>query len=201
MPSNLSSPPTLKLIGHSSGQRIGLLAGAGRFPIVFAEAACREGHSVHGVGVEGLFPEELRELCDTFATTTLSKIGRAIRLFRRAKIDHVVMAGKIEKVALFQKWRWIKLVPDWAHAAHDAAILVRQKDDTLLLAVIREFERDNIHFESALKYCPELLVKHGFLTRRKPTPRNGRTSASAGKWRKKWAAWTLASRSSSTTRR
>lgn len=33
-----------------------------------------------------------------------------------------------------------------------------------------EFERDNIHFESALNYCPELLVKHGFLTRRKPTP-------------------------------
>src|SRR5262249_22461344 len=42
--------------------------------------------------------------------------------------------------------------------------------DTLLLAVIREFERDNLIFESALKYCSELLVKHGFLTRRKPTP-------------------------------
>ncbi|HVJ66847.1 MAG TPA: UDP-2,3-diacylglucosamine diphosphatase LpxI, partial [Caulifigura sp.] len=44
-----------------------------------------------------------------------------------------------------------------------------KKDDTLLLAVIREFERDGIHFHSALDYCPELLVKHGFLTRRQPT--------------------------------
>ncbi len=166
----LSSPPTLKLPGVSSGQRIGLLAGAGRFPIVFAEAARREGHSVHGVGVDGLFPEELRELCDTFATTTLSKIGRAIRLFRRAKIDHVVMAGKIEKVALFQKWLWVKLVPDWRTLHMMLRFWSDKKDDTLLLAVIREFERDNIHFESALKYCPELLVKHGFLTRRKPTP-------------------------------
>lgn len=167
---DLSPSPTLRLTGALSGQRIGLLAGAGRFPIVFAEAARREGHSVYGVGVEGLFSEELPKLCDTFATTPLSKIGRAIRLFKRRKIDHVVMAGKIEKVALFQKWRWIKLMPDWRTLHMVLRYWSDKKDDTLLLAVIREFERDNIQFESALKYCPELLVKHGFLTRRKPTP-------------------------------
>jgi len=44
-----------------------------------------------------------------------------------------------------------------------------RKDDTLLLAVIREFERDNIHFDSALDYCPELLVKEGTLTGRQLT--------------------------------
>lgn len=167
---DLSPSPTLRLTGALSGQRIGLLAGSGRFPIVFAEAARREGHSVHGVGVEGLFSEELPSLCDSFATTPLSKIGRTIRLFKRRKIDHVVMAGKIEKVALFQKWRWVKLMPDWRTLHMVLRYWSDKKDDTLLLAVIREFERDNIQFESALKYCPELLVKHGFLTRRKPTP-------------------------------
>jgi len=35
--------------------------------------------------------------------------------------------------------------------------------------VIKEFERDNLFFESALDYCPELLVKHGFLTKRRPS--------------------------------
>jgi DUF1009 family protein len=45
-----------------------------------------------------------------------------------------------------------------------------KKDDSLLLAVIREFERDGLTFDSALDYCPELLVKQGFLTRRKPSP-------------------------------
>lgn len=166
---DLSTPPTLRLAQPPLGQRIGLLAGAGRFPIAFAEAARREGHTVHGVGVEGLFAEELPSLCDTFATTPLSKIGRAIRLFKRRRIDQVVMAGKIEKVALFQKWRWVKMVPDWRTLHMVLRFWSDKKDDTLLLAVIREFERDNIHFESALKYCPELLVKHGFLTRRKPT--------------------------------
>jgi len=171
MPNNsfTNLPATIRLAGTSSGQRVGLLAGAGRFPIMFAEAARQAGHSVHCVGVEGLVPEELRDLCDGFEYTSLAKIGRAIRLFRRAKIKSVVMAGKIEKTALFDRWRWVKLMPDWRTIHLAFNYLSNKKDDTLLLAVIKEFERDNIHFESALKFCPELLVKHGFLTQRKPT--------------------------------
>lgn len=164
-----SSTPKLHLASPGSGLRLGLLAGSGRFPIVFAEAARRAGHAVHCVGVEGLFPDELRDLCNSVETTPLSKIGRAIRLFKRRRINRVVMAGKIEKVALFQKWRWVKLIPDWRTLHMVLRYCSDRRDDTLLLAVIREFERDHIHFESALSYCPELLVKHGFLTRRKPT--------------------------------
>ncbi len=81
------------------------------------------------------------------------------------------MAGKIEKAVIFQPLRWLKHLPDWRtlHMWFRYAT-ANKSDDTLLLAVIREFERDHIHFESALDYCPELLVKHGFLTHRRPTP-------------------------------
>ena len=163
---------------------MGLLAGSGRFPLAFAEAARRQGHFVHCVGVMGMAPPELRDLCQSYAENPLARIGRAIRLFQRAKIDRVVMAGKIEKTLLFQSFRILRLLPDWRaihmwyrYATHD------RKDDTLLLAVIREFARDNIHFDSALDYCPELLVKHGFLTRRKPT---------AAQWRDIRFGWDLA---------
>ncbi len=44
-----------------------------------------------------------------------------------------------------------------------------KRDDTILLSVIAEFERDGMTFASALDYCPELLVKHGILTRRAPS--------------------------------
>ena len=153
-----------------TGCRLGLLAGAGRFPIVFAEAARRQGHIVHAVGVLVMASPELRHLCHSYAEAPLARVGRAIQLFQRAKIDHVVMAGKIEKTLLFQSFRVLRLLPDWrtVHMWYRYASRDR-KDDTLLLAVIREFERDKIYFDSALDYCPELLVKHGFLTRRKPT--------------------------------
>ena len=152
-------------------RRVGLLAGAGRFPIAFAEAARRQGVSVYCVGVWGMASEELREICDGFAGTPLARIGRTIRLFRQWDIDHVVMAGKIEKTVLLHPFRFWRLMPDWRalhmwfrYATRD------KKDDTLLLAVIKEFARDQITFGSALDFCPELLVKHGFLTRRKPGP-------------------------------
>jgi UDP-2,3-diacylglucosamine hydrolase len=165
-------------------KRIGLLAGGGRFPITFAKAARQQGHSVYGVGVLGMAPDELRDICDGYATVPLARIGKTIRLFKSARIDRVVMAGKIEKTVLFHPLRILRLLPDWRtlHMWYRFARRDR-KDDTLLLAVIKEFERDKIYFESALEYCPEILVKHGFLTRRKPTP---------AQWRDIHFGWNLA---------
>lgn len=150
--------------------QLGLLAGAGRFPITVAKVAKELGYSVFGVGVEGMFPEELPELCDTFKTSPLARIGKAIRHFKRGKVSNVVMAGKIEKKVLFAPWAVLKLMPDlrslnmWYRYATN-----NKKDDTILLAVIREFEKDGITFGSALDFCPEILVEHGFLTRKKPS--------------------------------
>ncbi|HBN76375.1 MAG TPA: DUF1009 domain-containing protein [Planctomycetaceae bacterium] len=152
------------------GTKVGLLSGAGRFPIVFAQAAQKQGYELHGLGVAGMVPDELVDYCHNYSTVPLARIGQAIRWFKRNQVDHVVMAGKIEKTVLFQSNRLWRLMPDlrtmhmWLRYASD-----NKKDDTILLAVIREFERDRIHFASALDFCPELLVQHGFLTRRKPT--------------------------------
>jgi DUF1009 family protein len=164
MDENLRPLPT-------SQRPLGLIAGSGRFPIVFAQAARRQGQRVFGIGVEGMASEELAQHCDEYATGRLGQIGRGIRLFQRAGVRNIVMAGKIEKTVLVRPYLFWRVLPDWRtlhmwfrYATRD------KKDDTLLLAVIREFERDNLIFESALKYCSELLVKHGFLTRRKPTP-------------------------------
>lgn len=163
---------------------IGLLAGAGRFPLAFARAARQRGLKVYGIGVHGLASKELAACCDHFTTAGLGRLGKAIRLYKRAGVRNVVMAGKIEKTELFRPWRILKLLPDrrtlhmWLrYARHD------KKDDTILLAVIREFARDGIHFHSALDFCPELLVNHGFLTRRKP---------STGQWRDIKFGWELA---------
>jgi DUF1009 family protein len=151
-------------------KRIGLLAGAGRFPVVFAQAARRQGHSIITVGPTGMVPEELRELSEYMYVGSLGRIGKAISVFKRKKVKHIVMAGKIEKRVLFHPFNWFRHLPDW-RALHMMWHYARgnRKDDTMLLAVIKEFARDGLYFESALDYCPELLVSHGFLTKRHPT--------------------------------
>jgi UDP-2,3-diacylglucosamine hydrolase len=150
---------------------IGLLAGSGRFPILFAEAAQRQGLPVACVGIKYEVPEELRPLCDSFDVVGIAKLGRMIRTFRRLGVKRIVMAGKVTKNVMYTPWRMVQLCPDlrmlqWWYRGKRAD----NRDDSLLLSIIAEFERDGITFASALDFCPELLVKDGILTRRAPTP-------------------------------
>lgn len=149
---------------------IGLIAGSGRFPILFAEAAKRQGLKIACVGIRYEASDELRSLCDTFDVVGVSKLGRMIRTFQKRGAHEIVMAGKVTKAVMYTPWRMVQLCPDlrtlrwWYHTVgHD------KKDDSLLLGVIAEFERDGMRFTSALDYCPELLVKKGIHTRRWPT--------------------------------
>ena len=80
------------------------------------------------------------------------------------------MAGKVTKSVMYTPWRFVQLWPDlrmihmWYRTCR-----ADKRDDSILLAVIAEFERDGMTFASALDYCPELLVNAGTLTRRRPT--------------------------------
>jgi DUF1009 family protein len=150
---------------------IGLLAGSGRFPILFAQAAQRQGLDVACVAIKYEAAEELRGLCDSFDIVGIAKLGRMIRTFRRRGAKRIVMAGKVTKNVMYTPWRVLQLCPDlrmiqWWYRGKRAD----NRDDSLLLSIIGEFECDGITFASALDYCPELLVKDGILTRRAPTP-------------------------------
>jgi DUF1009 family protein len=150
---------------------IGLLAGAGRFPLAFAEKARRLGRRVVCVGLRHEAPPELRGLVHRFYWSGLGRLGRMIRCFKREGVRDLVMAGKVHKdTFLYRPWRLLSLVPDWRFIR--AWYLIKRRDnrdDTLLLGLIREFAADGLHFQSALALCPELLVPPGSLTRRRPT--------------------------------
>jgi DUF1009 family protein len=153
-------------------QPVGLLAGWGRFPIVFAEKARSLNIPVVCVGVRHEAAAELRPLVQRFYWTGLAKIGHTIRCFRKEGVRQVVMAGKIHKVNLFVPWRVLRLWPDWRTIRFWWRRSRRDnRDDTLLLSLIDEFASSDIHFTSALDICPELLVRSGLLTRHGPSPR------------------------------
>ena len=151
-------------------ETIGLLAGSGRFPILFAEAARRQGLKVACVGIRYEAPEELKSLCDEYQTVGVAKLGRMIRVFKKFGVKKIVMAGKVTKSVMYSPWRVVQLCPDWRmFQMWYRRGKVDNRDDSILLAVIAEFERDGMSFASALDYCPELLVKEGTLTGRQLT--------------------------------
>ncbi len=154
-------------------QPIGLLAGGGRFPIVFAEKARSLGLPVVAVGIRGAAPPELAALVHRFYWAGPARMGRMIRLFKREGVTRIAMAGKIFKADfLYKPWKAFVLLPDlrtlyWWYLRPRPD----NRDDTLLLGIIEEFATEGLHFDSALNLCPELLVRPGVLTTRGPTVR------------------------------
>jgi DUF1009 family protein len=163
--------PSLCLpVSRSSGPPVGLLAGSGRFPIVFAEKARALGIPVVCVGISYEAAPELAGLVDRFYWCGIARMGRMIRCFKKERVKRVVMAGKVLKTRMHTPWRVLRFWPDWRCVRF---WLFRRRpdnrDDTLMLGLIDEFAGDGIRFESALDLCPELLVRPGILTRRPPT--------------------------------
>lgn len=151
------------------GARVGLLAGGGRFPYLFAEAARKRGIEVVCVAIRDNAESALKQNVDRFHWTGVAQLGKMIRLFRKEAIECVVMAGKVHKSVMYAPWRCLRLLPDWRFASMWLSKLRDRRDDSILLSIIEEFRRDGIRFASALEICPELLVKEGVLTRRKPS--------------------------------
>jgi DUF1009 family protein len=149
---------------------VGLLAGSGRFPFVFAQRARRLGFPVVCVGIRNEAAPELADCVDRFYWAGLARLGRMIRCFKQERVERVVMAGKILKSAMHTPWRLLRFMPDWRTLRFwYTRPRPDNRDDTLLLGVIAEFAADGLRFESALNLCPELLVEVGVLTRRQPT--------------------------------
>ena len=158
--------------------KVGLLAGGGQFPFCFIEAAKKLGMKVVCVGIKGHADKELRDVSDKFYWTGLARLGRMIKLFRKEGIDCVVSAGKIHRTAMFSPSRLFYMLPDFRTAKMWLFKKRRDnQDDALMLAIIDEFKKDGIRFASALEVCPELLVKEGTLTSRKPTANEERDIA------------------------
>jgi UDP-2,3-diacylglucosamine hydrolase len=154
----------------STREPVGLVAGAGGFPIHVAQRAHSFGIPVVCVGLPGMADPILRDYCTTFRPLWRFSIGAIIRTFQRHGVKRWTMAGKVHKHLFMRPWRWFQFIPDWravkiwySRQAKD------RKDDTLLLRVIDEFHSEGLECVSALELCPELLVKPGHLTKRIPS--------------------------------
>jgi DUF1009 family protein len=151
-------------------QPVGLLACAGRFPIVFAEKARECGIPVVCLGVPGMADPVLKELCHEFHWLRRLSLGFVIRTLRRGGVSRWTMAGKFHKHWLYRPWRWVHFLPDWRMLRFYYSRRRRaNNDDSLMLGLIAEFRANGLECVSALDLCPELLVREGVLTRRKPT--------------------------------
>jgi DUF1009 family protein len=150
---------------------LGLLAGAGHFPMHVAAKAREQGWSVVCLGIRGAADPALAQISDRFLWTGLKQFGKMVRLFRANGVRKWTMAGKINKArGLNAKWRVFMEPPDWQFLRFWFSRRHRDnRDDSFLLDFIDHLNAGGLECMSALEVCPELLVRSGLFTRRRPT--------------------------------
>src|SRR2546428_1596454 len=132
-------------------RKLGLIAGNGRFPLIFAAQAKREGVSLVTVAHKGETLEEIERVTDGVTWVYVGELGKIIRTFHEAGINEAVMAGGIKKVKLFSNFR-----PDLRGAAFLARVRSRE-DDKLLRGVAEEVERDGIRGVESTIFLSEII--------------------------------------------
>ncbi len=83
--------------------RLGLIAGNGRFPLIFAQAARAEGVDIVAVAHQGETQPEIAALLPEVTWVRVGELGKIIATFQLAGLTQAVMAGGIHKAGAFQR--------------------------------------------------------------------------------------------------
>lgn len=149
--------------------RLGLIAGAGRFPILVAEGARRAGLEVVIVGLRGLASPELQGLADKFYWSGVAKLGGWIRIFRREAVTRAILAGSVRKADMYGRFRLLKYLPDWTTIRLWFFTVSDRRNDTLLRAAADEMAARGVILEDSVAYCSESMAAEGVMTAREPS--------------------------------
>jgi len=144
-------------------RKIGLIAGNGRFPLIFAQEAKKAGLEVVALAIKKETSPSLENLVDRIHWVDVGQLGDLIEICKKEGITRAVMAGQVRHTRLFSQ---VKL------DARAMALLAGVKDkkaNSLLGAVADELSREGIELINSGTYLSHLLPSPGILTRRKPT--------------------------------
>ncbi|WP_242395670.1 LpxI family protein [Anaeromyxobacter oryzisoli] len=142
---------------------IGLIAGGGRFPLLFAESAHRAGHRVVAIAHRNETDPALADAVDAITWVKLGQLGHLLEALKAGGAAESVMLGAITKRRFF------------ADAMLDATglkVLARvaiRSDDNLLRAIARFLEEEGVPIADPTPYLADRLARPGVMGRHAPT--------------------------------
>jgi UDP-2,3-diacylglucosamine hydrolase len=145
-------------------ERLGLIAGNGRFPFLVMDAARAQGFEVVVAAIkEETFPEIESHGAAVIHWMSLGELSRLIDTFKREGVHRAVMAGQVKHKQIFSSIR-----PDWKLAKLLLSLRSRNTD-ALLGAVAKVLADEGIVLENSTALLEPLLAKAGVLTKRPPS--------------------------------
>src|SRR5256884_1144905 len=145
-------------------ERIGLIAGNGRFPFLVLDAARAQGFDVVVAAIkEEAFPDIESHGAAAIHWLSLGELSKLIETFKREGVHRAVMAGQVKHKQIFSSIR-----PDWRLAKLLLNLRTRNTD-ALIGAVAKVLADEGITLRNSTELLEPLLAKPGVLTRRAPT--------------------------------
>jgi len=157
-----SSKNLNEALSANSFSRFGLIAGTGRFPLLFAQSAKNHGVEIIAVAHKGQTLPELESLVKKIYWIKVGQLGKLIKILKTERIKDAAMVGGIKKTIMFSD-----VVPDF-QAISLVAKLRTLNDDVLLRAVAEAIEKEGITIHSSTIFLDELLSPPGCLTKKVP---------------------------------
>jgi UDP-2,3-diacylglucosamine hydrolase len=148
----------------ASRERIGLIAGNGRFPFLVLDAARAQGLDVVVAAIkEETFPEIEARGAIAVHWLSLGELSKLIETFQREGVRRAIMAGQVKHKQIFSSIR-----PDWRLAKLLLSLGTRNTD-SLLGAIAKVLADEGIVLQSSTSLLEPLLAKPGLLTKRAPS--------------------------------
>lgn len=145
--------------------KVGLIAGIGNLPVEFMRAAQHEGYEVVVISVVTDGALELEAEADAYYQISVFKSDTVIKTFLKEGVTDVTMLGKVTKEHLYKK---ITTIPDM-RTIKLLNRLRNRKDDTIMLAIVEELEKEGLSVADQTKYMRSLMPPVGVMTKRQPT--------------------------------
>ena len=169
---------------------IGLIAGNGRLPFLFADAAKAQGLSVHAVAFQGEADDDLHAHVRSLSWVKVGQADGIVRALKKHGVTKAVMAGGIGRIRSLTQAR-----PDLG-MLKIAAGLRSLRDDELLRAVATYFERQGVQIVAPTDYVKSVLAQRrapgGTAAHRRPSAATSRWAAkspppsAAPTWARRW---------------
>lgn len=148
----------------SRSEKLGLIAGNGKFPFLVLDAARAQGYEVVVAAIrEEAFPEIAQHGAASIHWLSLGELSKLIETFQREGVKRAVMAGQVKHKQIFSSIR-----PDWRLAKLLLSLTTRNTD-SLLGAVAKVLADEGITLEKSTWLLEPLLVRPGVLTQRQPS--------------------------------
>ncbi|MCQ2380990.1 MAG: DUF1009 domain-containing protein, partial [Acidaminococcaceae bacterium] len=144
---------------------LGILCGIGHLPVEVAVSAKQQGLRVVAVGVVPAIDLELQTVVDAYYEINIGKIGKMFKTLKQEAVTDVTMIGKVTKEVLYKAGA---IIPD-LRALKILASVPDRKDDTIMLAIVKELQKEGFNVMNQTELIKPLLSKPGVLTKRKPT--------------------------------